>query len=271
MQPINALIAVALVVMISGCAGNDVILKKQRETDLRVSQLVEGYSDINEKVAALTRELNDLQDQVKSNATSYEEIKPSIDKMKDELDRIAPAKTAPAVSTPAPRIEVEDKETIPAIRDKEVTAKTSPAVSTPTPRIEVVSKETVPAKRDDTIQDEYMKAYGIFSENNYSGAIEAFTSFIKKYPESEYAGNAQYWIGECHYTQQDFPKALTAFNRVLISYPKGKKVPDAMLKIGFSHISMNDQAKAKAALQNLVNKYPNSQAAIKARERLSHF
>jgi tol-pal system protein YbgF len=181
-----------------------------------------------------------LQDQVKSNTATYEEMKPKIGKMREELDLIAAAKS-------------------------------SHLVSTPTPRIEVVNKEAAPANRDKSIQDEYMKAYGLFSENNYLGAIEAFSSFIKKYPASEYAGNAQYWIGECHYTQQDFPKALSAFNRLLKSYPKGKKVPDAMLKIGFSYISMNDQAKAKVALQNLVDKYPNSQAAIKARERLSHF
>jgi tol-pal system protein YbgF len=240
MQPTSVFLAVALVVMISGCAGNDIILQKQKETDLRLAQLAEGYSDINAKVAKLNRELNDLQDQVKSNAATCEEIRPKIGKMREELDLIAAFKS-------------------------------SQSVPTPSKRIEVVSKEAVPADREKTIQDEYMKAYGLFSENNYSGAIEAFGSFIRKYPASEYAGNAQYWIGECHYTQQEFPEALAAFNRVLSSYPKGKKVPDAMLKIGFSYISMNDQAKAKVALQKLVDKYPNSQAALKARERLIHF
>jgi tol-pal system protein YbgF len=239
MQPIYAFFAVAIVAMISGCAGNDLILKKQNETDIRIAQLVEGYSNTNAKVAQLTRELNDLQDQVKSNAATCEDMKPKIGKMREELDMMAAARS-------------------------------SRPVSAPSQRIEVVNKEAVPANREKTIQDEYMKAYGLFSENNYSGAVEAFTSFIKKYPASEYAGNAQYWIGECHYTQQEFPKALAAFNRVLNSYPKGKKVPDAMLKIGFSYISMNDQAKAKVALQNLVDKYPNSQAALKARERLIH-
>jgi len=240
MQPVKAYIIFVFLIIISGCAGNDAVLKEQREMDTRITLLTEGYTNVNAKLEELTKELNELQEQVKINSTANEEIKRAIGKMKVEQNSISTVKSTNTVSKPAPRKDV-------------------------------VNNELTPANKDKTDQDEYMKAYGLFSDNNFSGAIEAFSSFIKKHPASVYAGNAQYWIGECHYTRQDFPKAIEAFNRVLNSYPKGKKVPDAMLKIGFSCISLNDQAKAKLVLQNLVDKYPNSQAAVKARERLSHF
>lgn len=240
MQPNSGYLAVALIVTMSGCANNDVVLKKQMETESRLEQLVQGNTALNARLAELTRDMNDLQARVRSNSTELAELKPAIGKMREAVDSLSLQKGS------------------------------EPAESS-VPRIEVVNREPAPASRDTSVQDAYMKAFGLFSANNYPGAIEAFTAFIRKYPESEYAGNAQYWIGECYYSQQEFPKAVTAFNRVLSAYPKGNKVPDAMLKIGYSYISMNDQAKAKIALQNLVDKYSNSQAAVKARERLSHF
>jgi tol-pal system protein YbgF len=104
--------------------------------------------------------------------------------------------------------------------------------------------------------------------NNYGDAIASFESFITAYADSEYAGNAQYWIGECYYTQHDFTKAIEAFTKVVDNYPKGKKVPDAILKVGYSLINLNQPDKARVALEALVEKYPKTPAADKARERL---
>ncbi|RQW77979.1 MAG: tol-pal system protein YbgF, partial [Geobacter sp.] len=139
------------------------------------------------------------------------------------------------------------------------------------PRIVVVNKGASSVEGESIEQDAYMKAFGLFSTNNYSGAIQAFQSFITSYPRSEYAGNAQYWIGECYYTQRDYSKALKAFNMVIDNYPKGNKVPDAMLKAGYSLISMNQHDKAKPALEALVETYPKTPAAMKARERLIRY
>ena len=234
----NCFLAVALCMTISGCGSTDVAMKRQMETDSRLEQLVQGNAAVNARLAELTKEVKELQAQVKSNSTDLGELKPAVNKMRDTLESV-PTKKGPEIA------------------------------STVVPRIEVVNKEPSAADRDSKAQNAYMKAFGLFTANNYSGAVEAFDAFIKNYPDNEYAGNAVYWIGECHYTQHDYPKAVNAFNKVLTVYPKGNKVPDALLKIGYSYISMNEPAKAKAALQSLIDKYPNSQAAVKARERLN--
>jgi tol-pal system protein YbgF len=238
MQLKNGFFAVALIVTISGCANNDVLMKKQMETDARLEQLVQGNSNVNARLAELTRELSDLQARVKSNASELEEMKPEIGKLRESIAALPPQKAAEPVS-------------------REV------------PHIEVVNRDPSPGGKDAKAQNAYMKAFGLFSANNYPAAVDAFGSFIKTYPDSEYAGNAMYWIGECHYSQRKYSEAITAFNRVISLYPKGSKIPDAMLKIGFSYISMNEPARAKIALQTLVDKYPNSPAAVKARERLN--
>ena len=53
----NGFFAVALIVTISGCANNDVVMKKQMETDARLEQLVQGNSNVNARLAELSREL----------------------------------------------------------------------------------------------------------------------------------------------------------------------------------------------------------------------
>jgi tol-pal system protein YbgF len=142
----------------------------------------------------------------------------------------------------------------------------SPSASS---RIVVVNKGASPGESAPAEQDAYMKAFGLFSSNNYGGAIEAFEAFISAYPGSEYAGNAQYWIGECYYTQRDYLRALDAFNKVIANYPRGNKAADALLKIGYSQISLNERDKARTTLETVVEKYPRTPAAAKARERLN--
>jgi tol-pal system protein YbgF len=230
--------AVALCLIISGCGTNDVIMKKQMEMDARLEQLVQGNAAANARLADLTNEVKELRKQVSGNSTDLEELKPAFSKMRESIDSI-PRQNPPETS--------------------------SAVVS----RIEVVNKDPEPGDKESGAQNAYMKAFGLYSANNYTNAVEEFGAFIKTYPKSEYAGNAQYWIGECYYTQHNYPRSLEAFNKVLVNYPKGKKVSDAMLKIGYTYINLNEPARAKSALQSLIDRYPNSQAAIKAREKLN--
>ena len=214
----------------AGCANNDIIIRKQAEMDARMEQLIQANAGNSARLTELFTTVQELQGQVRSASTELRELKSTVD-------------------TLTPRAEVKPSPVLP-------------------PKIIVVEKGGA-AESDAAEQDAYMKAFGLFSANNYAGAILAFEAFIRQHPGSEYAGNAQYWIGECYYTQRDYGRALDAFNRVIEGYAKGKKVPDAMLKVGFTLISLNQPDKARSALEALVEKYPKSPAAAKARERLS--
>src|SRR5262249_59724874 len=47
-------------------------------------------------------------------------------------------------------------------------------------------------------QDIYQTAYIDFSKGSYSLAIAGFREFLRRYPDHELAGSAQYWIGQAH-------------------------------------------------------------------------
>jgi tol-pal system protein YbgF len=103
---------------------------------------------------------------------------------------------------------------------------------------------------------------------NYAEAARAFSIFLRKFPDSAYAANAQYWLGECYYGQRRFQEAIDEFERVFMLYPASNKVPASLLKIGYSHLELQGHATARSVFQQLIRTYPDSPEALKAQTRL---
>ena len=108
----------------------------------------------------------------------------------------------------------------------------------------------------------------LLERKDYRAAISRFKEFIKKNPQSDYADNAQYWIGESHYALREFDQAILEFDAVRRKYPKGDKVTAALLKQGFAFAELGDKVDARLILQELIDRYPQSQEAAMARQKL---
>lgn len=239
MSRIRVFIAVFSILTLSGCASQDTVLRKQAELESRLESLALGSNISNQRISSLSNEVRDLQEQRKQDTATIREMRDSIMNLRALTDEILANKSA------------------------------APAAATPQ-KIEVINKEdtgTQPQKID-VPSEAYLKAFGLYSADKYEEAIESFTAFIKAYPDSEYAANAQYWIGECYYTRSDLPKALDSFNKVISNYPQGNKVPDAMLKAGYTLFALKKPEKATPLLESLISKYPDSPAAARAKEKL---
>jgi tol-pal system protein YbgF len=112
----------------------------------------------------------------------------------------------------------------------------------------------------------YLQAFADYTSGRFQQGIAGFESFISRYPESEYAGNAQYWLGECYYSLQSYEQAAQEFARVVEEYPQGNKAPEALLKMASALLRMEQPERAGQALEILLQRYPNSSSARKARE-----
>jgi tol-pal system protein YbgF len=115
---------------------------------------------------------------------------------------------------------------------------------------------------------DYQKAFALLRESKYPLAIEKFKAFLVTYPDSNYAPNAQYWIGEAYYVQRSFRQAIQAFSVVFTRWPESNKVTDSLLKQGFSYYEVGDFSQAKSTLESLIKDYSESTAARLARSRL---
>lgn len=129
------------------------------------------------------------------------------------------------------------------------------------------TKATTPA---DPEQEKlyYDASFSLIQKKDYPKAEQAFTAFLNKFPNSQYAGNAQYWLAEVNLAQDKQQEASINFNKVIQQYPNHNKVPDAMYKLATVQNQLGNKAKAKELLTQLTTKYPSSSAATLAKRML---
>lgn len=138
-------------------------------------------------------------------------------------------------------------------------------LSTPVPEPEV----TAPVANE--IQDlppeeVYRKAFSDYAAGRFEPAVQGFTRFLENYPNNEYAGHAQYWLGECFYARQQYDRAVDAFQKTVERYPEAGKTPEALLKMAEALKQLGRFEYAENALQILRSRYPDSAAALRSQE-----
>jgi len=156
----------------------------------------------------------------------------------------------------------------------------SPAEDVPEVRAPMESQSQVTAIGDPVVQSQaapssaadekaaYDQAFQALKELRYADAAEDFQAFLDRYPYSEYADNAQYWLGESYYVTRNYDIALTSFQGLLDNYPESPKAPDALLKIGYTHYELEQWDSARAALTQVQENFPDSTLSRLAENRL---
>jgi len=114
----------------------------------------------------------------------------------------------------------------------------------------------------------YDQAFQALKELRYADAAEDFQSFLDQYPNSDYADNAQYWLGESYYVTRNYDIALKSFQSLLDQYPESPKAPDALLKIGYTHYELEQWDSARAALTQVQENFPDTTLSRLAENRL---
>jgi tol-pal system protein YbgF len=132
----------------------------------------------------------------------------------------------------------------------------------------VAAKPGVSAEKPLSEDEVYRSAKQAFDQGDFEAARTDFQEFIKRYPNSKNADNAQFWIGEIYYSEKWYEKAILEYQNVIEKYPTGNKVPAALLKQGLAFANIGDKPNAKLILEELRRKYPDSNEAQIAAEQL---
>ncbi|BES84133.1 cell division protein CpoB [Pectobacterium araliae] len=126
-----------------------------------------------------------------------------------------------------------------------------------------------PASTGDANSDYNAAAALVLEKKQYDQAISAFQAFVKKYPDSTYQPNANYWLGQLNYNKGKKDDAAYYFANVVKNYPKSPKSSEALLKVGVIMQEKGQADKAKAVYQQVVKMYPNTESAKQAQKRLA--
>jgi tol-pal system protein YbgF len=114
----------------------------------------------------------------------------------------------------------------------------------------------------------YDAAYADYTAGQWDLAILGFESFIRTFPRSDAADNAQVNIGNAYLQNGKYDKAVEEYDRAIRTYPNGDAVPEAFFKKGLALQNLRDAAGAREAWDFVIKTFPDSTAAIQSKQRL---
>jgi len=232
------------------------------------------------QLTSLTRRLDGLTTSLTELVARVDELSARVDALGRQVrsgpaagGTVPPRTAAPATPAPAPQ------------------AAPAPGVGTSPPTPPVVPPAPAspppitarPATNALQPQDIYQAAYIDFSKGSYALAMAGFREFLRRFPDHALAGNAQYWIGESHFSlarnsanagqadkaTQELEQAVQELQKVVANYPRSEKAPTALYKEALALIELKQPTVAQQRLEYLVANFPQAEETPLARERLT--
>jgi tol-pal system protein YbgF len=114
----------------------------------------------------------------------------------------------------------------------------------------------------------YDQSYADYSAGQYDLAVEGFQAFIRTFPTSPNADEAQLYIGYSLYNAGKNTEALAALQKVISDYPQSNSVSSAYYKLGLTYEALKQVDTARKAFETVVQKYPSSYDAVLAQQAL---
>jgi tol-pal system protein YbgF len=118
----------------------------------------------------------------------------------------------------------------------------------------------------------YDTAYADYTAGQWSLAVQGFETYLKTYPKSDLADDAQYYVGESYSGDSKFREAVSAYERMIRDYPQSDILPEAWYKVGITYERLAQPDKARAAYEFAVKTFPETNDAVRlSKQRLDGF
>lgn len=198
-----------------------------------------GY--VNEKFNRMDRQLEDSADRM--------------DRLERDMDRVRvlEARVAELEKKLASLAAASVKDTTPASADVSKDAKSGATA--------------LSASDLEAAQAAYKKAFDQLMAGKYPEAGKLFKEYLDKYPSTDQASNAHYWLGETYFVGRKFDLALKSYTEA--AKLEGPKVSDALLKQGQCYLELKKDKEAKAVFEHLKKEFPETAAGKQADKQLS--
>ena len=93
----------------------------------------------------------------------------------------------------------------------------------------------------------------------------AFLKLLDEMPNSQYADNCQYWIGECNYAKGNYAQAIVEFEKVF-AFDTPDKKDDAQIMLALSQRNIGKTDNAESTFSWLIYFYPESEYLNRAEQ-----
>lgn len=219
-------------------------LDQQNETTRR------AFADQKLGTDNLANDLRVVREKMDDNNVRIGSLTQEVDALRQQVQQLAAMPMAAAPAMPA---------------DPNAPPSPDGATNTPPP----APPPTVPLAAGASPQRLYDSAYADYTAAQFDLAVQGFESFIKSFPRSELADDAQVYIGNSFLQAGKYDKAVEAYDLAIRTYPQGNLIPDAYYKKGTALLDLKQSAKAMEAFEFVAKTYPESAAALLARQQIA--
>lgn len=240
------------------------LLRLEQKIKLNTEDITSNKKQLEEIITQLKHSLTRqaaLKEELKSLPTNYQILLEKLEEMSLQLIKISEELLViknSSLRQPSPQEEKVEKKQAPPDKkmEKEKEAEKQK------------EKKPKPPQLSLSPQEVYNMAYSDYLKGNFELAIDGFKIYREHFPESPLADNAQYWIGECFFSQEKYEEAIEKFNELILKYPHGDKIPSAYLKKGISLTELGRKEEALSVFKLLISKYPLSEETKLAHQKI---
>lgn len=108
-----------------------------------------------------------------------------------------------------------------------------------------------------------------YYNGQYDLCVGGFEMYLKTFPKSELAPEAQYYIAECRYLEGSHQDAVTAYDQVIANYPRSTSAANAYYKRGIALERLGQTDRARESYEAAVKNFPETDAARLSQQALT--
>jgi tol-pal system protein YbgF len=236
--------------------------EKLTQLSTLVQQALDSSNKANTAIAVLQNSLVDrIGEQARTMAAPVANVGTKVDQMADEFRGVREA--VADLSSRMSRLEAK----LVDINTAVTTLRNPPPAPSASPDSSGVGAAGGPPPGTSAEQT-YQNAFRDMQGGQLDLALQEFSDYLKYFPNTEYAPNAQYYIGDIYLRKGDTDNAIAAFDAVLERYSENSKSADARYMKGRALVQAGKRTAAAQEFRELIKRYPDSDVAAKAKSQL---
>jgi tol-pal system protein YbgF len=220
-----------------------------------------GFADSNLKVDQFATDLRVVRERVDETNVRIASMSQEVEALRLSIPQFPPP--APPPVDPAANPDPSASSTPGAPGATSTTPGTSTTPTSPTP-----APPPAPLGPGMSPQRLYETAWADYTSGQWDLCISGFDTYLRTFPKSELADEAQLYIGECNYSSGKNQEAIQAYTQVITLYPRGQSVAAAYYKRGLAFQNLRQVDRARESFEAVVKSFPDSDPARLAKQAL---
>ncbi len=225
-------------------------LDQQNETTRK------AFADQRLNLDALSTDLRVVREKVDDNNIRIGSLSQEVDALRQSVLRMSVA--APPGTTSADPAAPGDAP--PLVDAGGAPSSAPPVVADPSPALPIA-----PGTSPQRLWDMAFAEYGA---GQFDLAIMGFEAYVKSFPRSDQADDAQVYICSAYLNDGNYEKAVETCDVAIRTYPDGNALPEAYYRKGVALQSLQRLDEARASFEQVLSAYPDTVAATLAQQRL---